>query len=104
MNEKLESIFMPLAEAIGRNKYLMSIRDGFLVSTPLLIIGSLFLLVGNFPIEAWTDFIANQGWAGYIGKPASATFDIMAILATLGIAYAFAGRMNVDKIFGAATA
>ena len=104
MNEKLESIFMPLAEAIGRNKYLMSIRDGFLVSTPLLIIGSLFLLVGNFPIQAWTDFIANQGWAGYIGKPASATFDIMAILATLGIAYAFAGRMNVDKIFGAATA
>lgn len=104
MNEKLESIFMPLAEAIGRNKYLMSIRDGFLVSTPLLIIGSLFLLVGNFPIQAWTDFIADQGWAGFIGKPASATFDIMAILATLGIAYAFAGRMNVDKIFGAATA
>lgn len=104
MNEKLESIFMPLAEAIGRNKYLMSIRDGFLVSTPLLIIGSLFLLIGNFPIEAWTDFIADQGWAGFIGKPASATFDIMAILATLGIAYAFAGRMNVDKIFGAATA
>lgn len=104
MNEKLESIFMPLAEAIGRNKYLMSIRDGFLVSTPLLIIGSLFLLIGNFPIQAWTDFIANQGWAGYIGKPASATFDIMAVLATLGIAYAFAGRMNVDKIFGAATA
>lgn len=104
MNEKLESIFMPLAEAIGRNKYLMSIRDGFLVSTPLLIIGSLFLLIGNFPIEAWTDFIADQGWAGFIGKPASATFDIMAILATLGIAYAFAGRMNVDKIFVAATA
>lgn len=104
MNEKLESIFMPLAEAIGRNKYLMSIRDGFLVSTPLLIIGSLFLLVGNFPIQAWTDFIADQGWAGFIGKPASATFDIMAVLATLGIAYAFAGRMNVDKIFGAATA
>lgn len=104
MNEKLESIFMPLAETIGRNKYLMSIRDGFLVSTPLLIIGSLFLLIGNFPIQAWTDFIADQGWAGFIGKPASATFDIMAILATLGIAYAFAGRMNVDKIFGAATA
>lgn len=104
MNKKLESIFMPLAEAIGRNKYLMSIRDGFLVSTPLLIIGSLFLLVGNFPIQTWTDFIAEQGWAGFIGKPASATFDIMAVLATLGIAYAFAGRMNVDKIFGAATA
>lgn len=104
MMKKLESIFMPLAESIGKNKYLMSIRDGFLVSTPLLIIGSIFLLIGNFPITAWTDFIEAQGWAGFIGKPASATFDIMAILAVIGIAYAFAGRMNVDKIFGAATA
>ena len=30
MMKKLEKILMPLAEAIGRNKYLMSIRDGFL--------------------------------------------------------------------------
>ena len=43
MMKKLEKILMPLAEAIGRNKYLMSIRDGFLVSTPLLIGGSIFI-------------------------------------------------------------
>ena len=49
MMKKLEKILMPLAEAIGRNKYLMSIRDGFLVSTPLLIGGSIFLLIANFP-------------------------------------------------------
>ena len=45
MMKKLEKILMPLAEAIGRNKYLMSIRDGFLVSTPLLIGGSIFLRI-----------------------------------------------------------
>lgn len=103
MIKKLESIFMPLAEAIGKNKYLMSIRDGFLVSTPLLIIGSIFLLIDNFPITAWTDFLSNMGWSAFISKPASATFDIMAILAVIGIAYSFAGKMKVDKIFGAAT-
>ena len=36
MMKQLEKYLMPLAEKIGRNKYLMSIRDGFLVSTPLL--------------------------------------------------------------------
>lgn len=103
MIKKLESIFMPLAEAIGKNKYLMSIRDGFLVSTPLLIVGSIFLLIGNFPISAWTNFLDAQGWSAFIGKPASATFDIMAILAVMGIAYSFSGYMKVDRIFGAAT-
>lgn len=28
MLRKLEKIFMPMAEAIGRNKYLIAIRDG----------------------------------------------------------------------------
>ena len=57
MMKKLEKILMPLAEAIGRNKYLMSIRDGFLVSTPLLIGGSIFLLKANFPSQGWINFL-----------------------------------------------
>ena len=39
----LEKVLMPLAEKIGQNKLLIAIRDGFLVSSPLLIIGSIFL-------------------------------------------------------------
>ncbi len=38
MLHKLESVLMPLAEKIGRNKYLIAIRDGFLLSMPLLIV------------------------------------------------------------------
>lgn len=60
MMKQLEKYLMPLAEKIGRNKYLISIRDGFLVSTPLLIAGSIFLLIANFPIAAWTKFLDQQ--------------------------------------------
>lgn len=59
MMDKLEKVLGPLATAIGKNKYLIAIRDGFLVSTPLLIAGSVFLLLANFPIEAWTNFVEN---------------------------------------------
>lgn len=59
MMKQLEKYLMPLAEKIGRNKYLVSIRDGFLVSTPLLIAGSIFLLIANFPIAAWTKFLES---------------------------------------------
>lgn len=107
MLKKLESILMPLAEKIGRNKYLMSIRDGFLISTPLLIVGSFFLLLANFPIPGWNDFftkILGAGWDGYLSKPVSATFDVMAVLAVIGIGYSFSEKMKVDKLFGAATA
>ena len=47
----LEKVLMPLAEKIGQNKLLIAIRDGFLVSSPLLIIGSIFLLIANFQFQ-----------------------------------------------------
>ena len=107
MLDKLESIFIPLAEKIGKNKYLISIRDGFLLTTPLLIIGSFFLLVANFPINNWTEFWARffgENWTAYMVKPTNATFDIMAILAVVGIAYSFSRELKVDKLSGAAVA
>ncbi len=44
----LEKVLTPLAKVIGENKYLIAIRDGFLISTPLLIVGSFFLLAQSF--------------------------------------------------------
>lgn len=105
MLQKLEKFFMPLAEKIGRNKYLIAIRDGFLLSMPLLIVGSFFLLIANFPIPGWTQFWAQffgENWDSYFSKPTDATFSIMAILAVIGIGYSFAEQMKVDRLFGAA--
>lgn len=105
MLKKIESFFMGLAEKIGKNKYLIAVRDGFLLSMPLLIVGSFFLLFANFPIPGWTEFwakIFGEDWTMYLEKPTNATFSIMAILAVIGIGYSFAEQMKVDKIFGAA--
>ncbi|MCD7908856.1 MAG: PTS cellobiose transporter subunit IIC [Clostridium sp.] len=107
MLSKLESVLMPLAEKIGKNKYLIAVRDGFLLSMPLLIVGSFFLLIANFPIPGWSSFwagIFGENWVSYFAKPTDATFSIMAILAVIGIGYSFAEQMNVDKLFGAASA
>ena len=72
---------------------------------PLLIVGSFFLLIANFPIPGWTEFWARffgDNWASYFSKPTDATFSIMAVLAVIGIGYSFAEQMKVDRLFGAA--
>ena len=112
MIKQLEKVLMPLAEAIGRNKYLVSIRDGFLISTPLLIAGSIFLLIANFPIPAWTEWLnsvvvnkeTGETLAALISKPSDATYTIMAVFAVIGIGYSFARQMKTNKIFGSAVA
>lgn len=109
MMDKLEKILGPLASAIGKNKYLIAIRDGFLVSTPLLIAGSVFLLLANFPVTAWTEFVENfmigsQSLASLLSKCSDATFSIMAVFATMGIGYTMARENGSTPIFGAVVA
>lgn len=107
--DKLEKTLMPIAEAIGKNKYLIAIRDGFLISTPLLIVGSIFLLIANFPIPTWTDWLGStmvgaQSLGSLLEKQSDATFTIMALFATMGIGYSFAKQMKTAPLFGAAVA
>lgn len=107
--EKLESKLMPVAKVISRNKYLISIRDGFLISMPLLVIGSMFMLVSNFPIQSWINLLKNTqihgaSVASYFSNVTNATFSIMAIFIVVGIGYNFAKQEKTNPIFGAAVA
>jgi len=97
----MEKFLMPLAKAIGENKYLIAIRDGFLISTPMLIIGSIFLLIANFPIPIWNTWMTHllgDDWATKMSMPASASFDVMTILAVVGIAYSLGRLLEIDAI------
>lgn len=107
--DKLESKLMPIAQAIGKNKYLISIRDGFLVSMPLLVIGSIFMLISNFPVQPWIDLLRRVEFNGvtiasYFSAVTNATFSIMAIFVVMGIGYNYARQEKTNVIFGAAVA
>ncbi len=97
----LERVLTPLAKVIGENKYLVAIRDGFLLSTPLLIVGSVFLLIANFPLpqwDTWMSHLLGKDWATMMSVPASASFDVMTILAVVGITYSLGKQFNVDAM------
>ena len=104
--DKLETKLMPLAQVISKNKYLISIRDGFLVNMPLLVIGSFFMLIANFPYQPWIDWLrATQlngvALSAILSVPTDATFTIMSVFIVFGIGYHFAKQMKVNPVFGA---
>jgi len=77
MFDKLEKVLGPLASKLSSNKVLAAIRDGFLVGTPLIIAASIFLVIGNFPIEGYEKFVAQflgEGWDGYLNAVIRSTF------------------------------
>ena len=41
-------------------KAIRALKDGILYTLPLLMIGSLFTLIANFPVKAVTDFLTQN--------------------------------------------
>ncbi|WP_144548211.1 PTS cellobiose transporter subunit IIC [Bacillus sp. X1(2014)] len=100
-NQMLEEKVMPVAGRIAGQRHLQALRDGIILTMPLLIIGSIFLILGFLPIDGYPEFMARtfgDAWLTKLLYPVSATFDIMALIAAFGIAYRLAEQYKVDPL------
>lgn len=101
INDILENKVMPVAGRIAGQKHLQSLRDGLILTMPLIIVGSLFLILGFLPIQGYPEFMAKtfgDAWLTKLLYPVGATFDIMALIAAFGIAYRLAEKYQVDAL------
>ncbi len=90
--EKMEE----LAYKVGKQKHLLAIRDGMVLSMPLILIGSIFVIIQSFPVPAWESYLTSVGAMGYLGTVINATFGIMALVAVFGIAKKLADIYKTD--------
>ena len=97
----LEKKLMPMAEAVSKNKYLLTMRDSFAMLMPILIIGSMFTLVGNLPIPAWVDFLKTTTLQGkslfsLLAIPSAGTISLMAVYLAFNIGFNFAEQLRLE--------
>lgn len=99
--DSIEEKLMPVAEKLGNNKYLLSIRDGFMLVMPLLIIGAMSLLLAYLPIPGYEGFMAHlfgNNWARFFMVPFHATMAIMTIFVIIGISYSLSKHYGIEGI------
>lgn len=96
LNEKL----LPTLYKIAQNRVLVGIRDGLSIIIPLTIIGSVFLIISNLPIEPWLEFIGQ--YAIYFDSVVNVTFGLLGLLAAIGVGYHLAIQFDIDPISNAA--
>ena len=93
--------FLDYLMAFCNLKPIVALKDGFILTIPATLVGSLFLLIANFPIDGYHEFMTSMlgvGWADPLNQVAGATYDILAILVVLGLSYKFATMSGVDGI------
>ena len=89
MNNFINEKLLPPILKFVNTKAITALRNGRLYTMPFTIIGSIFLLLANFPIPAVADWVTSSGLAVYFNEAFGASFGIMSIFAVMGIANSY---------------
>lgn len=97
----LEKLLLPLADKLNNNRYLTALRDGFMVALPLIIFGSIFVVIANFPFL--DRLLSEEAYAAYqnaLGPASAATLSIMGLFVIIGIGYKMTEHNGLEGIYG----
>lgn len=97
--------FIEIAGKIGAQRHLVAVRDGFVAIMPLIIIGSLAVLINNFPpfgsfdlVEILNNWLGDGNWQKVGGSIWNGTFAVLGLLVSFTIAYNLAKAYNLDGL------
>jgi len=100
-----EKVMMPLASKLGSNRYLNVIRDAFMLSFPLTIFGSMFVVLANLPfLDKFFSPEALNTFRAAITPAMEGTLLIATLFVVIGLGYHLSKSYGVDALFGAALA
>lgn len=101
----LEKYLLPIAERLGQNKYLNVLRDAFMLSFPLTMFGSIFIVIANLP---FLNLIMSEDkltiLKGALAPAAEGSMLMMTVFVIMGIGYYLTSSYKIEGIFGSAIA
>lgn len=103
--DMLENILMPIADKLNNNRHLTALRDGFMIALPLIIFGSIFVVLANLPFLDL--LIGEEAFATYqnaLGPASAATLSIMGTFVIIGIGTKLTESYGIEGIFGGVAA
>ena len=99
----LENVLLPVADKLNNNRYLTALRNGFMVALPIIIFGSIFVVLANLPfLDKLIGEDAYQAYQQALSPASQATLTIMGLFVIMGIGYKMVEQRGGEAIYGAA--
>lgn len=99
--QKMFDNFIEIMGNFAQIKAVAALRDGFIMTTPFTICGSVFLLLANLPVPGYTEFMASifgNDWTAPLNAVAGGTFGVLAIIVVLAITYKYVENEGCDAV------
>ncbi len=99
---------LPFANKLANNRYLSSIKDGFVFAMPFLIVGSFLLLLISLPLrdpeiflyQKWYDDLMSAHRTKWL-QPFFVSMGLTSFFVVFGIGASLSEKYNLNKITGA---
>lgn len=98
LEQILDKYISPIASKMSDSDSLQAISEGFVRIVTITVGVAAFLIIGNLPITAWTDWLAEIGLAPAFTAVGNASTSILALYTSFTIAYCFAKRKNQNSL------
>ena len=81
----LNKFIAPIAKWMNNNIFFSSLAEAFMRITPITLGGAIVLLIGNFPIKAWTNFLSKIGFSLSFTAAQNATMNCLALFVVFNL-------------------
>lgn len=99
--QQISQKVLPVVEKINKEKHIAAIRDGFIMSTPMTLVGAIGLLLQNFridlmntklplkddPFQKFLTSIFGKNWTDFPNAITNVCNNLISIVVTITIAY-----------------
>lgn len=99
--QELFDKFIEFMGEFAQIRAVAALRDGFIMTTPFTICGSVFLLLANLPLPGYSEFMASifgSDWTAPLNAVAGGTFSVLALIVVLSITYKFVENEGCDAM------
>ena len=98
MGEFFQNNVLPAIMAFVNTKAVRAIKDGMVYSMPLIIVGAVYLLLFQLPVESLANFVNSTGAVPFLAHGYTSTFQITAFISAIGIAYQWAKNDGFEPL------
>lgn len=98
LEEFLQKFIGPIADKMSNNDIIQSVAEGFMRTGPVTFGVCIFVILGNLPIEGYSEWLTSVGMKAHFDAISNASLNVLAFYISFTVAYAFAKRKGDNPL------
>lgn len=94
----LNKFLAPVAMFMSNNKFFSALAEAFMRITPITLGAAVLMIIGNFPVPGWKEYLESIGLYAHFTAVQGATLNALSIFVAFNFAYTYAKKSNYNPL------